>query len=61
MVKQMDQQKPTILLTGATGFLGSHILKAIINDYSVIILKRSFSDVAKINNQLALVNILRFR
>ena len=33
-----------ILLTGATGFLGSHLLSALIlNNFKVIILKRSFS------------------
>ena len=34
-----------ILLTGATGFLGSHLLKALVNKgYEVIALKRSTSD-----------------
>lgn len=43
----------TILLTGATGFLGSYILKALIaNGYNVIILKRSSSDVWRIRNLL---------
>lgn len=41
-----------ILLTGATGFLGSHLLKGIINTRtdSVIILKRSFSNVFRIED-----------
>ena len=41
-----------ILLTGATGFLGSHILKGIINktENTVIVLKRSFSNVSRINS-----------
>lgn len=35
----------TILLTGATGFLGSHILRRLINDnYNVVILVRETSD-----------------
>ena len=39
----------TILLTGATGFLGSHLLQKFINtNYNVIILKRSFSDIWRI-------------
>lgn len=39
-----------ILLTGATGFLGSHILKDIIykTENNVVVLKRSFSDVSRI-------------
>jgi len=40
-----------ILLTGATGFLGSHLLPELIKDgYKVIILKRSFSDVWRIKS-----------
>lgn len=35
----------SILLTGATGFIGSHILEELLkNNYEVILLKRSFSD-----------------
>lgn len=41
----------TILLTGATGFLGANLLKRLISeDYNVIILKRSFSDTFRIQN-----------
>ena len=36
----------TILLTGATGFLGSHLLKTLVNKgYKVVVLKRSTSDM----------------
>lgn len=36
----------TILLTGATGFLGSHLLKALVNKgYEVVVLKRSTSNM----------------
>ncbi|WP_045213320.1 NAD-dependent epimerase/dehydratase family protein [Desulfonatronovibrio magnus] len=43
--------KKTILLTGATGFLGSHLLEALLNNnYQVVILKRSFSDAWRINH-----------
>jgi len=42
-----------ILLTGATGFLGSHLLRAFIeNGYQVFILKRSFSDTWRIRDYL---------
>lgn len=43
----------TILLTGATGFLGSHLLKKLIDEnYNVILLKRSFSDTWRIDKLL---------
>ncbi|WP_097460146.1 NAD-dependent epimerase/dehydratase family protein [Mangrovitalea sediminis] len=45
-----------ILLTGATGFLGSHLLEALLGrGYSVTILKRSTSDTWRINHLLAQV------
>jgi len=41
------------LLTGATGFLGSHLLVALLeNNYELIILKRSFSNTSKIKDFL---------
>ncbi|WP_443029209.1 NAD-dependent epimerase/dehydratase family protein [Spirulina sp. CS-785/01] len=40
---------PTILLTGGTGFLGSHLAQKLLqNNYKVIILKRSFSNLKRI-------------
>ena len=44
----------TIVLTGATGFLGSHILKGLVhtNTYHVVVLKRSFSNPTRIANLL---------
>ena len=43
----------TILLTGATGFQGSHLLEAFLAEgYTVIILKRSTSDLCKIAHLL---------
>jgi len=39
-----------VLLTGATGFLGSHLLQALLEaGHDLIILKRSFSDTWRIN------------
>ena len=38
-----------ILLTGATGFLGSHLLKAMVQaGHEITILKRSSSDTTRI-------------
>ncbi|ENN95793.1 NAD-dependent epimerase/dehydratase [Methanocaldococcus villosus KIN24-T80] len=43
----------TILLTGATGFLGSHLLESLLKEnYNVIILKRSFSNTWRIQHLL---------
>ncbi|WP_372757950.1 NAD-dependent epimerase/dehydratase family protein [Mariniflexile sp.] len=43
----------TLLLTGATGFLGSHLLEIFIsNGFNVVILKRSTSDTWRINHLL---------
>ncbi|MCL4480233.1 MAG: NAD-dependent epimerase/dehydratase [Candidatus Thermoplasmatota archaeon] len=45
--------KKYILLTGATGFLGSHICHELIrNGYNVIALKRSFSNIWRIKDIL---------
>jgi len=39
----------TTLLTGATGFLGSHLLEALLGEgFQVVIIKRSFSDTWRI-------------
>lgn len=43
----------SVLLTGATGFLGSYLLEALIKmEYKTIILKRSFSNIWRIENLL---------
>lgn len=43
--------KPTVLLTGATGFLGSHLLEAMVHQgYSVVVLKRSTSNLWRIEH-----------
>jgi len=48
----------TILLTGATGFLGSHLLEALLlHNYDVIITKRTMSDTWRINHLLHKVNV----
>jgi len=48
----------TILLTGATGFLGSHLLKRLLKEnYNVIVLKRSFSNTFRIADHLTDIKI----
>lgn len=43
----------TVLLTGATGFLGSHILESLLNEnYNAVILKRSTSNTWRIDHLL---------
>ncbi len=43
----------TVLLTGATGFIGSHLLARLLEEgYQVVALKRSFSDTWRIENLL---------
>lgn len=44
--------RKTILLTGGTGFLGSHLIKNLIDKHRIIILKRSFSNTCRISNFL---------
>jgi len=42
-----------IILTGATGYLGSHILRLLLDcDYKILIIKRSFSDTTRIKYML---------
>ena len=49
----MNSNVKTILFTGATGYLGSNILKSIIkSDDKIIILKRSFSNTFRIKDCL---------
>jgi len=48
----------TVLITGATGFLGSHIsLRLFRKGFNIIILKRSFSDLWRINK---IINNIKF-
>lgn len=52
--------KKKILVTGATGYLGSNLIKNLIADYEVVILKRQKSNTIRINallDQLTAVNM----
>jgi nucleoside-diphosphate-sugar epimerase len=54
-----DGKKKNILLTGATGFLGSHLLQAFLDkSWEVSIIKRSFSNTNRIDNLLHRVSFL---
>lgn len=48
----------TVLLTGANGFLGSHLLKKLLKSYQVIITLRKHSDTARIDELLKTSNNL---
>jgi CDP-paratose synthetase len=48
----------TLLLTGATGFLGSHLLESLVNqEFDIIILKRTTSDTSRIDHLLPKVRV----
>ncbi|MBD2165004.1 NAD-dependent epimerase/dehydratase family protein [Calothrix membranacea FACHB-236] len=48
------QKSKLVLLTGATGFLGSHLVRQLLREkYKVIILKRSFSNTTRIKDILS--------
>ncbi|PKL68785.1 MAG: NAD(P)-dependent oxidoreductase [Methanobacteriales archaeon HGW-Methanobacteriales-1] len=43
----------TVMITGGTGFIGSHVIESLLNNKNeVILIKRSFSDIWRINNFL---------
>ena len=52
MCSNLERQK--ILLTGATGFLGSHLLGGLLKgtDFEIIVLKRSFSNLSRVETFL---------
>lgn len=57
MLRDKETSK-MILVTGATGFLGSHLVKRLLAEkYEVIILKRSFSSIERIADILSLSNL----
>ena len=46
--------KQTVLVTGATGFLGSNLVKRLLEDgHEIIVFKRSFSNTRRIDNILS--------
>ena len=57
----MKKKKKTLLFTGGTGFLGSHILKNMVDcEDEIIVLKRSTSNITRIKeiiNKMVLYDI----
>lgn len=54
----MNRATSTVLLTGATGFLGSHLLDGLLaNGFAVVVLKRSGSSTARIADHLTRVSV----
>jgi CDP-paratose synthetase len=54
----MNRATSTVLLTGATGFLGSHLLAGLLaKGYAVVVLKRSGSSTARIADHLSGVSV----
>ncbi|MBT4114000.1 MAG: NAD-dependent epimerase/dehydratase family protein [Flavobacteriaceae bacterium] len=52
--------KYRLLLTGASGFLGSHLLESFLNKgYEIVILKRTTSSLCRIEHLLDNVNAYR--
>jgi nucleoside-diphosphate-sugar epimerase len=53
----MNRATSKVLLTGATGFLGSHLLKGLLaSGHAVVVLKRSGSSTARIAGHLSCVS-----
>ena len=54
--------KNTILLTGATGFLGSHLCTYLLKNtsYNLLLLKRSFSNTARLQGVLSSARVKTF-
>ncbi len=53
----MFKPNKTILMTGGTGYLGSNIARALCDDYQIIILKRSFSPIKRIEEIISKVEL----
>jgi CDP-paratose synthetase len=48
LINSEFKYKPKVLITGGTGYLGSHFINKFYNKYDFIILKRSFSDISQL-------------
>lgn len=49
-------EKKKVLISGATGFLGSHLLRKLLNEkFDVVVLKRSFSNTSKIDELIPFI------
>ena len=58
----VDNVRNTVLLTGATGFFGSHLLKNLLKctNNNIVVLKRSFSKTHRIESELSSSRIVSY-
>jgi len=50
--------KKKILVTGATGYLGSNLVKGLVQDYEIVILKRRSSNTIRIESILSSIEVI---
>ncbi len=46
----------SMLMTGGTGFLGSNLLRGLVDKYNIVVLKRSFSDLTRLERMGNILN-----
>jgi len=54
----MKKQKPAVLLTGITGFIGTHVARKICSDYSITALIRPETDIRKYSKFIGKIKVV---